>query len=324
MTTLVDLNELARRESEQTEWQLFGSNGAVEPWDTETCRAATVADLDLLAIRDTFQRMRRLEAAADVSRYLSHVETLSAFVPPLCIKEFLSGTLRPRNFTMLLFGAAPQRFIHDAASVLSAYPGILRATDAAQRFDATGTLVQQYLQLWRLLESYAPMVFDKTNLKAPNLWLYPHRALQEALVNAIVHRDYATGGPTRVTVYSDRIEIFSPGALMPGVSLSQLRRGRVSPRWRNKSLAWFFRELRLAQAEGQGVTTIRTAMKAAGSPPPRFVATEADVTCTLFAHPRARELHEALSQPQGATTPPKRKKVAKVAKKAAKKGAGRG
>ncbi|HEX4965054.1 MAG TPA: ATP-binding protein [Thermoanaerobaculia bacterium] len=71
------------------------------------------------------------------------------------------------------------------------------------------------------------------------------------------------------------------------MTIEDLRKRRVTPLWRNQSLAWFLSRL-LAQAEGQGIQTIRRTMKAAGCPPPRFEATEVSVTCILRAHPRAR------------------------------------
>ncbi|NJL27277.1 MAG: hypothetical protein HC897_04980 [Thermoanaerobaculia bacterium] len=272
---------------------LLAQKGVIEPWAERPCAAASPADLDLLAIRDTFQRMNLAEAAQHVDVYLSDTESLSPFIPPLCTREPLAGALRPRNFTLLLFATNPQRFVQGAVSGLSIYPGADRATAAAQRLDLAGTILEQFRRLWLELRARAITIFDKTNLEHPNLELYPSRALLEALVNAIVHRDYSSHEPTRVTIFSDRIELHSPGGLPAGVSLAMLRRGKVTPKWRNRSLAWSFRKLGLAQAEGQGVSTIRRAMKAAGCPPPRYQATETDVTCTLFANPRALALqHE--------------------------------
>jgi predicted HTH transcriptional regulator len=56
---------------------------------------------------------------------------------------------------------------------------------------------------------------------------------------------------------------------------------------RNQSLAWFLARLQLAQAEGQGIQTIRKTMRAAGCESPIFKATEISVACVLPAHPRA-------------------------------------
>lgn len=132
-------------------------------------------------------------------------------------------------------------------------------------------------------------LFDKTNRKTPNAEKYPRRALQEAMVNVLAHRDYELVDPARLTSFSDRLELVSPGALPMGVKLGDLRKGVVMPRWRNQALAWFLARLQLAQAEGQGIQTIRRAMKAAGCPPPVFEANEVSVTCVLKAHRRTKK-----------------------------------
>ncbi|HEY2294174.1 MAG TPA: ATP-binding protein [Thermoanaerobaculia bacterium] len=85
---------------------------------------------------------------------------------------------------------------------------------------------------------------------------YSLKALQEAIVNACVHRDYESQEPVRVTVFSDRIEIVSPGGPTPGADLDRLRRGDAHPIWRNPALASFLLKLQLAQAAGQGLGTI--------------------------------------------------------------------
>jgi len=211
---------------------------------------------------------------------------LSPFVPSLCVAEPLSGVLRPRNYAVLLFGREPQRFIPGAFAIYSAYPGLDRSDASARRLEIPGTLLDQARRLQELLDAEAVTLFDKTDRKAPNAEKYPRRALQEAMVNALAHRDYELVDPARFTSYRDRIEFISPGSLPLGVTLSGLRSGVVTPRWRNQALAWFLSRLQLAQAEGQGIQTIRSTMKATGCPPPIFDATEVHVTCILKAHPR--------------------------------------
>ena len=271
--------------------QLLAAKGVLPPWDERVVSEATVADLDLLAIRDTLGRMGLAEPARQVETYLSASEVLSPFVPPLCVREALSGILRPRNFAVALFGREPQRFLRGAIAYVSVYPGTSRAEAAAFRHELAGTLLEQIQAARQILDVQAITVFDKENTERPNLELYPKRALLEALVNAFAHRDYTSREPTRVTIFLDRIEFSSPGPLPPGVSLATLQRGgRVGPKWRNRGLAWFFQKLELAQAEGQGIATIRSTLKAAGCPPPKFTASETEVCCTLRPNPRALEL----------------------------------
>lgn len=288
--------------------QLLSAKGQVEPWDHQACAGAAVKDLDLLAIRDALVRFGLPDAPSDVQALLSHERALSPFVPPLCAKEPLTGVLRPRNFAILLFGRNPQIFVPGATSSISTYPGTDRSEPVASRNELAGTVIEQIQGIWAILRAQGAMMFDKENPEHPNLHVYPERALQEALVNAFAHRDYTSPQPTAVTIFEDRVEILSPGPLPLGVSLLALRRGRLSPHWRNRGLAWFFRRLELAQAEGQGVALIRKLMKLEGCPPPRFDATEADVMCTLRANPRALEIRRRLGSTFRTAAPEKPRK----------------
>ena len=269
---------------------LLVRKGAVEPWDRRPCNAATVSDLDLLALRDALQRMGVYAVDRGVEPYLVEGVQLSPFVPSLSIAEPLTGVLRPRNYAVLLFGREPQRFVPGAFSIYSTYPGRDRSDPVAHRFEIAGTLIDQARRLQELLDAEAVTLFDKTNPRTPNAEKYPRRALQEGMVNALAHRDYSLPDPARFTSFADRVEIVSPGSLPYGVSLDDLRKRVVTPRWRNQSLAWFLSRLQLAQAEGQGIPTIRRTMKAVGCPPPRFNATEVSVSCVLPAHPRFRNV----------------------------------
>jgi ATP-dependent DNA helicase RecG len=265
---------------------LLVRRGTMEPWDRRLCNGATVGDLDLLALRDALQRMGVFTPERGVEPYLVEGVHISPFVPSLCVAEPLTGVVRPRNYAVLLFGRNPQHFVPGAFSIYSAYPGRDRTDPVARRFEIPGTLLDQARRLQELLDAEAVTLFDKTNLKRPNAQKYPRRALQEAMVNALAHRDYELGDPARFTSYADRVEFISPGSLPVGVTLEDLRARSVTPRWRNQSLAWFLSRLQLAQAEGQGIQTIRSTMKAVGCPPPHFDATEVSVTCVLRAHPR--------------------------------------
>lgn len=267
--------------------QLLVKQGVVEPWDRRPCAGATVADLDLVAVRDTLQRLGVYDPDRELDHYLSATNAISPFVPSLCVKEPLTGVLRPRNFALLLFGRKVQTHIPGAIAYFSTYPGQDRAEPRASRHELAGNLLEQARQLGELLARESPTIFDKEDTEHPNQVRYPLRALQEAMVNALAHRDYEKVDPTRITAFADRIEMVSPGPLPPGVELAELREGKASPIWRNQSLAFFLNRLELAQAEGQGIKTILRSMAAEGCPPPTFDADEAKVVCVLPANPRS-------------------------------------
>lgn len=275
--------------------ELFVRKRVQEPWDRRCHPAATIDDIDLLALREVMKRVGLWDDSKGLEDYLSASVQLSPFVPTLCVKEGLTNILRPRNFALLLFGRNIQRFFEGAISSFSVYPGSDRSEPFAERAMLDGNILNQIAHVLDKLNTEAYTVMDKTVQKAPNLVKYPQRALHEAVVNAFAHRDYESNQPVRVTVFSERIEIFSPGTLPSAIDQAKFVEGRATPYWRNQALAWFFNKLQLAQAEGQGIATIFRTMKEEGCPTPSFELSLDSVLCNLPAHPRhalVRELQD--------------------------------
>jgi ATP-dependent DNA helicase RecG len=272
--------------------ELLVKKGKLPPWDRRINLNATVNDLDLIVLREYLQRMSLWDGKRDIDEYLSPDFKLAALAPSLCQKEPLTNVLRPRNFALLLFGREPTRFFPGAVSIFSIYPGKDRGETHAERIELEGTIVEQANKLIERLNAEAYIVFDKTSTTMPNLAKYPSRALQEAVVNALAHRDYESDQPTRITIFSDRVEINSPGTLPSAIDRIKFVEGRESPFWRNQGLAYFFIKLQLAQTEGQGIPTILRTMKAEGCPAPIFEIGSENLVCILGAHPR----HEAIRE----------------------------
>ena len=87
-------------------------------------------------------------------------------------------------------------------------------------------------------------------------WEYPLEAIREALVNAIIHRDYAVAGADiKVAIYDDMLEITSPGPLPDTLPVEELGTGRSEIR--NRVLAPIFKELKLIEAWGSGIQKMR-------------------------------------------------------------------
>lgn len=83
---------------------------------------------------------------------------------------------------------------------------------------------------------------------------YPEEAIREALLNAIVHRDYSFSGSIIINVTDKRMEFISLGGLLPGLSPDDIRSGISQPR--NKNLAEVFHRLRLIESYGTGIRRI--------------------------------------------------------------------
>ena len=83
---------------------------------------------------------------------------------------------------------------------------------------------------------------------------YPEEALREALLNALVHRDYSFSGSIIINVNDKEIEFISIGGLLPGLSPDDIRSGISQPR--NKNLAGIFHRLHLIESYGTGIRKI--------------------------------------------------------------------
>lgn len=100
-------------------------------------------------------------------------------------------------------------------------------------------------------------------------WEFPPVAVREAVVNALVHADYAQQGSSlKLAIFSDRIEIDNPGGLPPGLTLDDIRCG-VS-KLRNRVIGRVFHELGLIEQWGSGIQRMTSACLDAGLPEPEF------------------------------------------------------
>jgi ATP-dependent DNA helicase RecG len=96
----------------------------------------------------------------------------------------------------------------------------------------------------------------------------PKHVLREALVNAIVHRDYGAPAPVEVIRFADRLEIRSPGVALVGDD----ELGAPGSLRRNPRIAEVFRDLGLAESKGVGIRAMRRALERAERPPPQLAS----------------------------------------------------
>jgi len=97
----------------------------------------------------------------------------------------------------------------------------------------------------------------------------PLGILREVIINALVHADYSQrGGPIRIVFLDDRIEVESPGILLSGLTIEDMKQG--TSRIRNYVIARVFRELHLIEQWGTGVRRIFEDAKALGLPEPKI------------------------------------------------------
>lgn len=130
--------------------------------------------------------------------------------------------------------------------------------------------------LERLIDRMTPFVSTESDSPGPAMrrsrtWHYPIDAVREALLNALVHRDWTRASEVEVSSYSDRLEIISPGALQNAMTLEKMLAGQRSAR--NPIIVEVMRDYGYVDARGMGVRRkIVPLIKAATGKDARFEA----------------------------------------------------
>ncbi len=115
-------------------------------------------------------------------------------------------------------------------------------------------------------------------------WSLPPVAVREAIVNAVVHADYAqAGAPLRLAIFDDRLEVENPGLLPFGLTIEDLPHG-IS-KLRNRVIGRVFHELGLVEQWGSGAQRMIAACRDSGLPAPRWEELGIRLRVTLFAEP---------------------------------------
>ena len=122
------------------------------------------------------------------------------------------------------------------------------------RKELTGSLLEQLDDAYSYIDQFNHTRAEFAGLDRVERRDYPPEALREALLNAIVHRDYSVASPTLISIFDDRIELVSIGGLVRGISFDDIMLG-VSV-LRNEHLANIFYRLRLIEAYGTGMLKI--------------------------------------------------------------------
>ncbi len=231
---------------------------------------ATLADLDRSQIERYVDRI----AAAPDEDYVEILQSRG------CVTPAEDGSLVPTNAGILLFGNPPQRFLRSAEIICVRYAGT-NMSDEFVRQDIGGTLAEQARQAEAFVVSNMRRGMQISGMMREERTEYPLAVVREAIVNAIAHRDYSIRGEgTRLLMYGDRMEIYSPGRLPGHVTLENLINERYS---RNEALVAVLSDLGYIERLGYGVDRMIATMEEAGLPPPIFAETAAGFRVTLFA-----------------------------------------
>ncbi|MFA5141246.1 MAG: ATP-binding protein [Elusimicrobiota bacterium] len=173
-----------------------------------------------------------------------------------------------KNAGILFFAKEVHDFLPQARMTLIAFKGKTRSRIYDRR-DVRGDLFTQFEEAILFLEKHLNVRSEIKGVDREDICEIPMEALREAVVNALMHRDYGvTGTQISVDVFDDRIEITNPGGLPKGLSQKALGKG-VSIR-RNERVADLFARLHKVERAGTGIQRMRESLARAGLKAPDF------------------------------------------------------
>lgn len=263
-------------------------------WEYEPCPHATLDDINTDAL-ERYLAYRAEESRAR-QRYSSSAELLLGL--HAAVRAPQSGDIRPTNAGMLMFGYDPQLHLPQSEVVCIKYADTQGIRTYVDRKNFSGRLPELIDKAAHFIKQYMRVGGTIRGFRREDEPEYPYEALREAIVNAVVHRDYHRIGETvRVFMYSDRVEVRSPGGLLPGVALDDLVAMRLTSVPRNPLVAGFLRDMPgYMERIGSGIRFMTREMQAMGLPAPEF--TEHYDFVVTFRNGLASTVPEVLSDRQ--------------------------
>lgn len=169
---------------------------------------------------------------------------------------------------LLLFGRDRERHFPDAWIQAGRFGGTDKSR-IVDRLEIRSYPVRAIEEAIAFVEKHAIHGAEIGVVRRKERWNLPPVAVREAVINAVAHADYAQrGGPIRLSIFDDRLEVENPGLLPFGLTVEDLPRG-VS-KLRNRVIGRVFHALGLIEQWGSGVQRMTGACREMGLAPPRF------------------------------------------------------
>ena len=255
--------------------------------EDEPIARVSANDFDLAAINAALAAEGRPAVAADdsagglaagdgkeakVLRALSDLGVATAASPPLATSV--------RRAAAILFATDPRQVLRGAAVQLARRTGAGTGPGpAAARAECAAPLAETVRCCLEFITAHTGRVEVVAGVRRQTLPEYPLAVLREAVVNALAHRDYNLSGATvDITVWDDRVEVRSPGALPGHITKDNMRDEHYS---RNPRVMRVLKSLGLVEEYGEGIDRMYREMEARLLAPPAFDATSSSVTVTL-------------------------------------------
>ncbi|MBM4141273.1 MAG: DUF4062 domain-containing protein, partial [Nitrospira sp.] len=199
-------------------------------------------------------------------------------IPKITIKDFLiktlkvvkeeNGNLHPTNAGLIFFGKDPSEYIPQNEIRIARFKGVTR-TEFIDSKEIKGPIYKMLDEVEHFFRRNTRLASKIVEFKRVDIPEYPYEAIREAVINAIAHRDYTYRyAPIMFSIFDDRIEISSPGGLLPGLNIKSLEGHHAT---RNKKICDIFHETKDMEKFGTGIGKMKRLMNEHGLTEPKFL-----------------------------------------------------
>ena len=178
-----------------------------------------------------------------------------------------------KRAAILLFHPDPEKFVTGAYIKIGSFRS---DADLAFQDEIHGDLFRQVDKTLDILRAkYLKALISYDGVQRVETYPVPEEALREAILNAIAHKDYASGAPVQISVYADKLLIWNSGHLPPDWTIARLTEKHSSQPFNPDIANAFFRSGEI-ESWGRGIERILTACQAAHCPAPIIDYTPGD------------------------------------------------
>lgn len=251
------------------------SNGHLSLWEKSDAVDVELKDLSEEEIRTTINDANRLGKGDllpnEIDRFLSYFQLL----------DYSSV----RNGAVVLFGYKPARYLPQERIRITVMPD----EKTGNRYEDTTTIESNLFEAFNQLQNYfkksLPLIseFSQNNWDRNSRFLYPLDALDEAIINAMVHRDYGdVGGEITINIFSNRMEIINSGEIPGNIITNKNKIGPHHSILRNPTIAHMFFLRGKMEKLGRGLDLILGSFSNIGLKKPEWSSKDGYTTLTLF------------------------------------------
>lgn len=184
---------------------------------------------------------------------------------------------------LLFFGKDPSLHFPQCRILIDAFRTTIEESNRADEKTLSGPAPALVEQVWDFVQQNTRHPMRVVGLNRISLDEYPQEAVREAVVNAIAHRNYDDSArQILIKLFSDRLEVLSPGTLMKPLTVGKITKGKYLPCSRNPMLGQYLNHLRLMDQRGSGIGRMKDAMLNHGLEPPKYDEPEGYFRVTLY------------------------------------------